>query len=109
MLKHGLNQGTLLAVHGWIACYNIVLKIVEKCDTGHAFKDHKGRKTQEIIALTIMDDTTLTINGEKAMQRAQKALRLHQSAFKILGGCCNNTKLKHVHVNPSTTETLKTT
>ena len=108
MIKHGLNQGTLLAACGWIVHYNVILKTIETSHKGCEFQDHKGKTITEIIAPTIMDDATLIINGNNVKKRAQEILHLHQKTLQILGGCYSNSKLKHAHAHPSTTEKLTT-
>ena len=90
MLKHGLNQGTLLAACGWIVCYNIVLKIIEKHNKGCTFRNQKRDMTKEAIAPTIVDVATIAINEENVKEKAQEVLHLHQDTFRELGGHCND-------------------
>ena len=81
MIKHGLNQGTLLAACGWIVHYNVILKTIETSHKGCKFHDHKRKTTAEIAAPTVVDNATLMINGSNVKRRAQEVLHLRQKTF----------------------------
>lgn len=88
-------------------CYNAALQIIKKKHRAHRRANFKNEKITEAIAPTIMDGTTTIVNSLQSRSRVQKILHSHQQSFRSLGGCYNNTKLKHVHANPSTLEGLK--
>ena len=80
-LRHGLNQGTILAVYGWIFYHNVVLSIVKENERGCDFKDNNNQTMLNTLTPTIIDDSTILINGKNVITRVQKAINKHERVF----------------------------
>lgn len=56
-LKHGLGQGTMLAVIGWIATCDLILNAIRKFDEGRSFENNKNEHAASCLIPMLMDDS----------------------------------------------------
>lgn len=56
---------------------------------------------------TIIDDSTIIINRQNVINRAQKVINKHERLFQLLGGEYNKDKINYIYICPKSNIPLK--